>query len=247
MNKKDKIKFLIESCTSHLPNQIEIFTRLNQPVKIIPDDLCEVIHAELHDTTCSATGGSGWDTVDKGESKCSSWVQSKQCSKCKTKNVFFQKQCVKCGSKSFNSIPRDGRWGISSSSHFKYYDTLREYRLMLVEPLTDSPSCRKFRIRNWIIDKDSEHLNNYASAQLASKKSNHINFQPLKVDFYLSKPKLVFELTLEVLKTKTKVKFKEFNLDNKEPEKIPDIFKDKKSADVISKKAFGKKRGDVKR
>lgn len=244
---KFELKSLIEDCTSHLPRMIPIYTKLNQPVKIIPDDLSEVIHAKLHGTICTGTGGSGWDTKDNGESKCSSHVQSKNCNHCKTKNVFFADSCINCGSTNFEKNRRDGRWIISASSHFKYYDEILEYRLMLVEPVNYEPSCREFRIRNWIINKDSVHLNNYAKAQLESKKSNGMNFQPLKKDFYMARPKLVFDLTLSVLDDRTEVTFHKFNLGCEETVQIPEHFRGLTSESIIAKKNFGKERGNIRR
>jgi len=161
--------------------------------------------------------------------------------------VFFADSCINCGSTNFAKNPRDGRWGISAKSHFKYFDELLEYRLMLVEPLYDEPSCREFRIRNWVIDKNSRHLNNYASAQLESTKSNHINFQPLKADFYMSEPRLIFDLKLSVLDDKTEVTFHEFNLHPEKAITIPEQFRSLNSDSVIARKSFGKERGNITR
>ena len=202
MNKKVLVKQLIEGCTSGLPYQIKFYTQYNQPVKIIDDTLAEVLSAAMNDTICGGTGGSGWDNEDGGEVKNSSHVQSKFCT-CGKKVSFFADVCPHCGGTHFKATknstsdktnPRDGRWGIGAKSHFKWHEGLKEYRLTLVEPETDKPSCRKFRYRYWTISKDSQHLNAYAKAQLDSDKSNHINFQPLKVDFYLSEPVLKLSL-----------------------------------------------------
>jgi len=247
ISKEKEVATLIENCTSGLPYQIKYFTKYNQPTKIFSDDLTEVVHACMHDTRCGGSGGSGWDTVDNGESKSSSHVQSKKCGDCKAKVTFFLDACPECGSTNLSKSPRDGRWGISSSSHFKYYSQLKEYRLILVEPTTDLHTCRKFRVRYWIIDKDSEHLNAYARGQYDSEKSNHINFQPLKVDFYLSKPVLIFDGFLTVKSNKTVMEFDYFDLNNKACVEIPAKFKTKTSKKIIEGKNFGKERGDIKR
>lgn len=249
MNNKQlqtKIVNLIEQCTSHLPYRIRHFTRLNQPIKIIDDSLAEVIHAELHQTTCTGSGGSGWDTVDYGESKSSSHVQSRKCLSCGKKNSFFHSKCSSCGGKLGNN-PRDGRWGIRAKSHIEYYDDLLEYRLMLIEPVTNNPSCRNFRIRNWVIKKDAEHLNNYAKAQYNIAKSDQINFQPLKGDFYLCDPIKLFDLELVIGDNNVKVNVNFFDINNKQPEQRPEKYKNLISENVISAKKFGKERGTVKR
>ena len=216
MNIKVFLKKLIEGCTAGLPAQIIYYTQFNQPVKIIDDILVEVISAAINNTICGGTGGSGWDNEDGGECKNTSLVQSKFCT-CGKKLSFFATKCLHCGGthfkafkgqKNFNRTnPRDGRWGIGAESHFKWLEEMKEYRLTLVEPETDKPSCRKFRIRYWTISKDSQHLNAYAKAQLDSDKSNQINFQPLKVDFYLSEPVLKFDGYLTVNENNTSFDF----------------------------------------
>ena len=117
--------------------------------------------------------------------------------------------------------------------------------MTLVEPLTDDPSCRQFRFRYWVVSKDSEHLNDYAQEQLDSDKSNHINFQPLKVDFYFSKPVLKFDGILTVKDDKTEFDFNYFDLDNQTPESIPAKYAGLTSKMVLESKNFNKERGEV--
>ena len=248
------VKQVIEGCTAGLPAQIKYYTQFNQSVKIIDDTLSEVISAAINNTICGGTGGSGWDNEDGGECKNSSHVQSKFCS-CGKKVSFFATECPHCGGTHFKAIkdqknfnrtnPRDGRWGIGAKSHFKWYSQLNEYRLSLVEPLTDDPSCRQFRFRYWVISKDSKHLNDYAQAQLDSDKSNHINFQPLKVDFYFSKPVLKFDGILTVKDDKTEFDFNYFDLDNQTPESIPAKYAGLTSIIVLESMNFNKERGEV--
>ena len=247
------VKQVIEGCTAGLPAQIKYYTQFNQSVKIIDDTLSEVISAAINNTICGGTGGSGWDNEDGGECKNSSHVQSKFCT-CGKKVSFFATECPHCGGTHFKAIkdqknfnrtnPRDGRWGIGAKSHFKWYNQLNEYRLSLVEPLTDDPSCRQFRFRYWVISKDSKHLNDYAQAQLDSDKSNHINFQPLKVDFYFSKPVLKFDGILTVKDDKTEFNFDYFDLDNQTPEVIPTKYDGLTSEIVLESKNFNKERGE---
>lgn len=238
------VKQLIEDCTSHLPKALRWYTDVNQPIKLIDDTLSEVIHAYCHNTRCGGSGGGGWDHVDSGEDKNSSHVQSYVCPDCGKKVVFFATECPSCGSKNRGKIPHDGRWGISASSHFKWYDELKEYRLQLIEPLTDDASCRQFRLRYWVLPKDSEHLNLYAKAQLESPKSNHINFQPLKVDFYLSNPILKYDGVLTIHENHTEFQFNFFDLNNQTPEEIPAEYAGANSQSVVESKTLGKERGE---
>lgn len=248
------VKQVIEGCTAGLPAQIKYYTQYNQPVKIIDDVLSEVIGAILNETLCGGTAGGGWDHADNGEQKNTSWVQSKFCAQCGKKVSFFAEECPHCASQSFKAKakqkgtnvtnPRDGRWGISAKSHFQYLEELNEYRLTIVEPLFDDPTCREFRYSYFVVDKNSEHLNAYAQAQLDSDKSNHINFQPFGVDFYLSLPVKKFCGILTVHEDRTEFNFEFFDLNNTTPLDIPAKFAGLTSEEVISRKTFGKERGE---
>lgn len=242
--KQIQIKNLIEDCTSHLPKALKWFTNVNQPIKIIDDTLSEVIHAYFHKTTCGGSAGAGWDHADNGEEKNTSHIQSYKCPGCGKKVVFFAEECPYCGCTERGKIPHDGRWGISATTHFKYYKELKEYRLHFIEPITEEASCRQFRIRYWTLNKDSMHLNLYAKAQLKSKKSDHINFQPLKVDFWLSRPILKYDGVLTLHDDKTSVTFNYFDPHNQTQEEIPEEFRGLLSEDVIKSKKFGKERGE---
>ena len=147
------VKQVIEGCTAGLPAQIKYYTQFNQPVKVIDDTLAEVITAIVNNTLCGGTGGGGWDHTDNGEVKNTSYVQSKFCADCGKKVSFFAAQCPHCKCESFKAKakqkgtkvtnPRDGRWGPNAKSHFQYLDELKEYRLTIVEPLTDDHTCRR--------------------------------------------------------------------------------------------------------
>ena len=255
MSIRQEVKEVIEGYTAGLPYQIEYSAKFNQSIEIIDDKLSEIIGAILNKTLCGGTGGGGWDNIDGGESKNSSHVQSKYCAECGKKVSFFASECPHCQGEQFKANlgqkncerwnRRDGRWGINAKSHFKHYDELNEYRLTLVEPLTDDPSCREFRVRYWVINKDSKHLNAYAQAQLDSDKSNHINFQPLKVDFYLSEPMKKFDGILTVHADRTEFNYTYFDLDNKTPEPIPAEYAGLTSQTVLESKKFNKERGEV--
>ena len=244
--KARELETIFEDLTSNLPFKIKHFGKFNQSVNIIDSDTAEVIHAYMNDTICGGSGGSGWDTYDKGESKCSSHVQSRKCKECNGKVIFFRNDCPYCGSTDLSPNPRDGRWGISSGAHIKYKGELSEYRLMLVEPIEDDSSCRRFRIRNWKISPDSEHLDNYCKRQNKCK-SKGVNFQPLKRDFYLSNPILQLDGILTVRNEDTKMKISFYNPANTLPEDKPEKFKDLVSEEVLSTKKFNKNRGKVSR
>ena len=248
------LKQIIEECTAGLPGQIRWYTKFNQSVKVIDDTLSEVITAAFHNTICGGTAGGGWDHCDNGEAKNTSHVQSKFCGACDKKVSFFAEECPHCSHTKFKASkkqkntkknsPCDGRWSISAKSHFKWYSELNEYRLTLIEPVVDHHSCREFRVRYWVVSKDSQHLNAYAQAQLDSDKSNHINFQPLGVDFYLSLPVKKFDGILTVHENSTEFEFDFFDPDNTTPEQIPSQFAGKTTESVVGSKNFNKERGE---
>ena len=76
---------------------------------------------------------------------------------------------------------------------------------------------------------------------MESPKSNHINFQPLSADFYLSGPILIFDGILEILEDSTKFTLSFFDIDNVIPEEIPARYKDISSEEHINKKGLVKK------
>jgi len=249
MNKaKLSIKHAIEMMTRNHGELIDLYKEVNQPINIITDDQAEIIHALAHDTRCAGSGGSGWDQVDHGESKSTSHVQSRECKDCsvRVKVMFFLGECPECGSHNLKKNPRDGRWGINAKTHFEHREELKEYRLLLIEPVEDIPSCREFRIRYWALDKNSEHLNSYALGQRdSSNKSDHINFQPLKKDFYLSRPALRFDGVLKIGNGKSEMNFTFFDVNNETAITMPPEFANLKSEEVIAEKKFNKERGIV--
>ena len=108
--------------------------------------------------------------------------------------------------------------------------------------MKDIPTCRVFRYRYWTLAKNSGHLNNFAKGQ-NEQKSKQMNFQPLKVDFYLSNPRKKIDGKLIIHSDRTEFIIDTFNLDNEEPDEIPDKFKNITSESVIESKTFGKERG----
>ena len=68
---------------------LEYYKMYNQPFNIIDSVDNEMLHACMYNTMCTGSGGSGWDTLDKGESKGSDRCQSRKCLDCKAKVMFF--------------------------------------------------------------------------------------------------------------------------------------------------------------
>ena len=256
MNNKDKtkeVKDLLEFQLGNISEGIRFHKNYNQPYDPLGDSFTEMLHACMYDTLCMGSAGSGWDTYDKGESKFSNHIQSRNCKGCKTydekrgqwkyrKVMFFNSECPYCGSTDLGKNPRDGRWGISSKAHLEHIDEMLCYRLTLLEPETDDFDCRIFRLRSWYIEVKDEYLTEYATRQ-NKQKSKGVNFQPKKEDFYRSSPCLHLDATI----SENGVEINYLNTENKEPEIGDEKFYKLSIEEIMDKKSFGKERGELSR
>ena len=242
MKKVNELKELLEiSLGGNIEKSIEFHKKYNNPWNPFSDADIEMLHACMYGSKCTGSAGLGWDTLDKGESKYSSRVQSRNCKDCKSKVMFFLDTCQNCGSKNLKS-PEDSRWGIGSESHLKYYDNLTGYRLALLQPIEDIADCREFLLRSWFIETKNPYLTAYAQTQYNSPKSNHINFMPLGRDFYNSSPCL----HLKAYITLDGVDIEYFDIQNKTPEEIPERFLTNMTiSEIMSAKKMGKERGTI--
>tara|TARA_B100001094_G_scaffold299819_1_gene324809 strand:- start:1297 stop:2052 length:756 start_codon:yes stop_codon:yes gene_type:complete len=244
-NKIDELKKMLNNALGKcVKDTIEEDKIYNSPWNPFDDGFTEKLHACMYNTKCSGSAGLGWDTIDKGESKYSSRVQSRKCNSCGAKVMFFLDTCPECSSTDLKQYPKDSRWNISSKAHIDYYDRLKGYRLTLLEPKEFTPNCEEFRLRSWFVETKNEYLTKYAYAQLNSSKSNGINFMPLGRDFYYSSPCLHLDVNI----TYDGAEIVYFNIENDIPEKIPSKFLTNKSInDIINNKTFGKDRGKIAR
>ena len=254
MNKETELIELLSSLIGNIDAKINLHKKFNQPINILGDAEIEMLHACMYDTLCMGSGGQGWDTDDHGESKGSNFLQSRNCNGCKEwdtrrtkptwkyrKVMFFLDKCPYCGSHDLQSYTPDARFGISAKSHLEYIDELKGYRLTLLEPEHYNADCRTFRLRTWFVETKNEYLTTYAQKQFESPKSNLINFQPLKADFYRSKPCLHLDLTL----SSDGINITYFDINNTIPENIPTKYLKYTIDERMSRKSFGKNRGEV--
>ena len=237
------VKELLEWQLGDIEKSISYHVKYNQPWEPFGGSFTEMLHAVMYDTRCTGSGGSGWDTADNGESKYSSRVQSRKCTYCGSKVMFFMDSCVECNSYNLGNYPKDSRFGIAGKSHLEYFEDLKGYRVTLLEPETYDPSCRTFRLRSWFIETKNEYLTEYAVRQVNSKKSNGINFMPLGQDFYRCSPCLHLDATI----TTNGVNIEYFDVNNTVPERGPEKFYVKSMEEIMDRKTFGKERGDVSR
>jgi len=239
----NNVKELLEYQFGDIEKGLHFHMIYNQPFDPLGDSFTEMLHAAMYDTRCTGSAGSGWDTLDLGESKYSNRLQSRKCNSCGAKVMFFLDVCADCGSSDLHKYPKDSRWGVASKSHLEYIDKLKGYRVTLLEPETFDPNCRVFLLRSWFIEAKDEYLTAYAVAQYESEKSNHINFMPLGQDFYRSSPCLHLKATI----TMDGVTIDYFDTNNTTPEIVPEKYNKKSIEEIMEKKNFGKERGDTSR
>ena len=243
MNKELEIEYLFISFFNEYKRRSD--KKYNCAYKPISGSDVEKIHACMYNTRCSGSGGLGWDTIDKGESKYCNWVQSRNCNNCKEKVMFFLESCPSCKSINLKNI-QDSRWSINAKTHNKYLEKLRGYRLALLEPSINNPKCDQFRFRSWFIETKNKYLEKYANAQLTKSKSPTINFMPMGRDFYYSNPCLHLDVTINIKQNNVKINY--FNIENTISEDIPGhLVTDESTDDIMSKKHFGKDRGKLER
>ena len=233
------VKELLEFKLGDINTEIGLHKKYNASFDPLGDSFTEMLHAAMYGSRCTGSAGSGWDTLDKGESKFSNRLQSRKCESCGSKVMFFLNECADCGSPNLSSYPKDSRWGIASKSHLEYVEELNGYRVMLLEPESFDPDCRTFILRSWVIDAKDEYLTEYANRQFNSEKSNHINFMPLGQDFYRSSPWLHMKATI----TMDSITINYFDITNTTPEIVPEKFNIKSMEEIMEGKTFGKNRG----
>ena len=150
-------------------------------------------------------GGSaarGDDLADGSEVKsCSRADQLNECKKCGFNVLTWQDKCPSCGSSEIRT-DTSSHWifPITSDSEF---DLLlnRIPRIILILFDKENTTKEDVRIRAWTIDPKEKHVinfftdyyeNNYKKKISEGKDPAPCNFHPLKYDFYLMKPKLIF-------------------------------------------------------
>ena len=237
------VKELLDYQLGNIKAALHFHKKYNAAFDPLGDAFTEMLHAAMYGTRCTGSAGSGWDTLDKGESKFSNRLQSRKCESCGSKVMFFLSECADCGSSNLSSYPKDSRWGIASKSHLEYINELNGYRVTLLEPESFDPVCRKFILRSWVIDAKNKYLTTYATHQYNSIKSNHINFMPLGQDFYRSSPCLHLKATI----TEDGVEINYFNTTNTTSEIVPEKFNKKSMEEIMEGKTFGKERGNTNR
>lgn len=171
------------------------------------------------------TAARGDDLADKSEVKsCSRADQLSECRDCRAKVMVWEEKCPRCGSQNIN-IKTDSHWIISINSQDElnlYLDGIPRLILMLFD--RKSQESDKIRLRAWTVDPKNEYyrgflLDYFNNNFLKKQNPAPCNLHPLKYDFYMMEPKLIFNSKMDIKENKVEVIF--WNLENPQEENMP--------------------------
>jgi hypothetical protein len=198
------------------------------------------------------TAARGDDLADGSEVKsCSRADQLNECADCGTNVLAWQNKCPKCGSE---KIKKD------TSSHWIFPITTDEElglllkkipRIILILFDKEDFSKEDVRIRAWTINPKEKHVinfftdyyeNNYKKKIAEGKDPAPCNFHPLKYDFYLMRPKLIFYA--EIINNEPKIVF--WNIDAPREQPMPsNLLSREKLAKIFGKELLKIKKEDI--
>lgn len=176
------------------------------------------------------TAARGDDLSDGSEVKsCSRADQLSECINCGAKVLPWQRKCSICGSSNIN-IKTDSHWIFSIKSKEELNFLLNEVpRIILILFDRESIESETIRLRAWIVDSKHQYVkaffeeyfyNNYmVKINKGEKNPAPCNLHPLKFDFYMMEPKLIFHAEIDIEKREVEIKF--WNVENPKIEHIP--------------------------
>lgn len=184
------------------------------------------------------TAARGSDLSDRSEVKsCSRADQLSDCESCGAKVLVWQKECPICRSRDIN-IKTDSHWIFSIKSEDELDLLLNKIpRIILILFDKESVETDDIRLRAWVIDPKNEYVieffndyfyNNYM------KKANPApcNLHPLKFDFFMMRPKLIFHAEINIENKRVEIKY--WDVQNPKLEKMPiDILKEKETREIF--------------
>jgi len=259
----DKTVLTIRNLSATWVSKMILGNKYNTSVSIgFTDDEYELLTCIEHDLKGTGSISYGYDHDNGDETKGLSLVQPKKCECCGVKLHFFAEVCL-CGSKNFKYIS-DSRWGIDSNAHFNH--NIPFYHLWVFYPEKYSHDCKKFFLKQFIIDSNNIKFKEILNVQIEKGKNINKNFLPFSMDFYASNPKEQTSITIliddlygvllernepqqilynrEILKKMSKVLNKNFKI-NKDIYHYDEIYE---FIDIKNKKTtHGKSRGNTTR
>ena len=188
----------------------------------------------------SGTAARGDDLSDGSEVKsCSRADQLSECKTCGAKVLVWQKECEICGSSDIN-IKTYSHWIFAIKSE-EELDLLlnRIPRVLLILFDKESNEADIIRLRAWIIHPSNEYVQNFFNNYFYEnflKKANAApcNLHPLKYDFFMMGPELIFHADMEI--ESRDVKILHWNIESPIVEKMPiSLLTSKEINEIFSK------------
>lgn len=194
------------------------------------------------------TAARGDDLSDGTEVKtCSRVDQLSECNNCGAKVLVWQKECPVCKSQDFN-IKTDSHWIFPITTKDELDLLLNKVpRIILLLFDKEKPTINVVRLRAWIIEPKNEYVkkffsdyfyNNFQKKSDEGKKPAPCNLHPLKYDFYLMEPKLIFHSEIDF--DKRDIEIKHWDIRNPQIERIPTYILKKDEKQMILKEEIAK-------
>lgn len=185
------------------------------------------------------TAARGDDLADGTEVKsCSRADQLGICRNCNARVMRHLPECPSCGSTDIE-IKEDSHWIFSIRSEEELKLLLSLPRILLI--LFDRDSEKYIQIRAWQINPNNDYVrqffNNYFYENFLKKYGKRekqiapCNLHPLKYDFFMMNPVLIFRATV----TGNDVVINFYDLSNKKTEEMPSILLKPKEWKIITK------------
>ena len=176
------------------------------------------------------TAARGDDLSDGSEIKtCSRVDQLSECNNCGAKVLVWRlNECPICKSQDFNE-KTDSHWIFPITTKDGLDLLLGKIpRIILILFDKEDLKINIVRLRAWVIEAQNEYVkqffsdyyyNNYLKKTKEGKKPAPCNLHPLKFDFFMMEPKLIFNADIDF--NKKSVEIKHWNVKNPQIEKMP--------------------------
>jgi len=175
------------------------------------------------------TSARGDDLADGSEVKsCSRADQLSECKNCGAKVLVWQKKCPFCNSENIK-IKTDSHWIFSIKAESELNLLLNKVPRIILMLFDKKDDCLEdIRFRVWSVNPKEQYVikffmdyynNNYLLKSSTGKDPAPCNLHPLKYDFYMMKPKLIFHS--EILTDNNDVNIMFWNLEKPKKEEMP--------------------------
>jgi hypothetical protein len=175
------------------------------------------------------TSARGDDLADGSEVKsCSRADQLSECKECGAKVLVWQEKCLFCNSENIK-IKTDSHWIFSIKAESELDLLLKKVpRILLMLFDKKDNDSDDIRLRVWSVNPKENYViefftdyfnNNYSAKSSEGKNPAPCNLHPLKYDFYMMKPRLIFHSEIDIHNNEVKIMF--WNLEKPINEEMP--------------------------